>query len=389
VLAVSAHLTDRDRDLVRLVARHRVLTTEQLAALRFSNLTTARHRLSVLVGLGVLRRFRPHCERGSAPWHYVLGPVGAALLGQEDREEKKWLPQVRADRQLALERSQRLGHMTGSNWFFAALARHAREHGSGELQSWLSEQEVTQRLYLTAWDASHDPHPDGLGIWAEDGKDIVFLLEYDIGTEHLPQLTGKLPGYAEHARYNLICKAPLLFCFPTPRREQTPARHRPPAARPANSRSPPPHSTRAPPARLAAPSGCLCTADTARCDSSTWTTCSPTPGASNADRQSTSTTRRTQTADDPPHSPQRLRRRPGWRITWRPTNADRNASRQMPDTAGQRRNIPARRRTRLRYSPHHPHEQEEEAQDGASSTTANHHGERRRGTGRSRANRDR
>jgi len=221
VLSVSAHLTDRDRELTRLVARHRVLTTDQLAALRFTNLTTARHRLSMLVRLGLLRRFRPHRDTGSAPWHYVLGPIGAAILGQEDRDEKRWLAQVRADRQLALERSQRLAHMTGASWFFAALARHAREHGGGELQSWLSEQEVTGRLYLSTWEAERSPHPDGLGIWAEDDRDICFLLEHDTGSEHLPQLAGKLPGYAEHARHNIICKAPLLFCFPTPRREQT------------------------------------------------------------------------------------------------------------------------------------------------------------------------
>jgi len=78
VLAASAHLTDRDRDLVRLVAVHRVLTTGQLTALGFGNLTTARHRLSALVRLGLLRRFRPHPPIGSAPWHYVLGPTGAA-----------------------------------------------------------------------------------------------------------------------------------------------------------------------------------------------------------------------------------------------------------------------------------------------------------------------
>lgn len=64
MLSVSAHLTDRDRELTRMVARHRVLTTDQLAALRFSNLTTARRRLSALVRLGLLRRFRPHRETG-------------------------------------------------------------------------------------------------------------------------------------------------------------------------------------------------------------------------------------------------------------------------------------------------------------------------------------
>lgn len=130
MLAASAHLTDRDRDLVRLVAVHRVLTTGQLTALGFGNLTTARHRLSALIRLGLLRRFRPHPPIGSAPWHYVLGPTGAAMLGVEDRDEKRWAPHVRADRQLAMERSGRLAHMTGWNWFFAALARHARQHGT-------------------------------------------------------------------------------------------------------------------------------------------------------------------------------------------------------------------------------------------------------------------
>lgn len=99
----------------------------------------------------------------------MLGPVGAAMLGQEDRDEKKWLPQVRADRQLALERSQRLGHMTGANWFFTALRRHARQHGGGELRAWGSERETAEHLYRSTWDAEHEPHPDGLGIWAEGG----------------------------------------------------------------------------------------------------------------------------------------------------------------------------------------------------------------------------
>jgi len=65
------------------VGVHRVLTTGQLAALGFASITTARHRLAVLVRIGLLRRFRPHPPAGSAPWLYVLGPLGAALLGAE------------------------------------------------------------------------------------------------------------------------------------------------------------------------------------------------------------------------------------------------------------------------------------------------------------------
>jgi len=108
MLKAAARLTDRDRYLVRTVAEHRVLTTDQLTALAFDNIITARHRLDVLARLGVLRRFRPHRAVGSAPWHYLLGPLGAALLGAEDRDDKRWLPQVHAGRQVALQRSQRL-----------------------------------------------------------------------------------------------------------------------------------------------------------------------------------------------------------------------------------------------------------------------------------------
>ena len=179
-------------DLVRWWAVHRVLTTGQLAALGFGSITTARHRLSVLVRTGLLRRFRPHLPTGSAPWHYVLGPVGAALLGVEDRDEHRWAPHVRADRQLALERSPRLGHMTGRNWFLAALVKDARERG-GELTEWLNEGDTAARCEHAAVrvdDRARLPHPDGAGTWAEDGQTVSFLLEYDTGTEHLGVLAA-------------------------------------------------------------------------------------------------------------------------------------------------------------------------------------------------------
>lgn len=226
LLAASAHLTERDRYLLRLTGEHRVLTTDQLCALGFGNLTTARHRLTVLVGLGLFRRFRPHPETGSAPWHYVLGPVGAALLGAEDRDEKKWVPQARADRVLGLERSQRLGHMTGRNWFFVALAARAR-HGGGDLRDWVNEAGAAGHVLggLLVASATWDrlPNPDGAGTWAEDGRAVAFLLEYDIGSEDLARLAAKLDGYAVLA--SVLADAELvmpvlLFCFGSPRRER-------------------------------------------------------------------------------------------------------------------------------------------------------------------------
>jgi Replication-relaxation len=226
VLAASARLTARDRRLVRAVAEHRVLTTGQVAALGFGSVITARHRLSALVEIRALRRFRPHRETGSAPWHYLLGPTGAALLGVEDGDEHKWLTAVRLDRQLALERSQRLAHLVGVNWFFASLSGDARTADESELQRWLNE--TAARDWLTAqvpddYRGYDYPNPDGLGIWAERDHETVFMLEYDTSSEHLPQLTAKLPGYGRlaQAMASLDHTCPLLlFCFPTPRREQ-------------------------------------------------------------------------------------------------------------------------------------------------------------------------
>ncbi|MGH3301998.1 MAG: replication-relaxation family protein [Streptosporangiaceae bacterium] len=224
MLAASAHLTERDRYLVRMVGEQRVLTTGQLCALGFGNVTTARHRLAVLARLGVLRRFRPHREQGSAPWHYLLGPVGAVLLGAEDRDARGWAPRVRADRQLALERSQRLSHLIGVNWFFVALAACAR--AGGELRMWLAEAEAAayHDQFVPALSRGQGPRPDGLGSWAEDGREVTFFLEHDTGTEHLPRLEAKLPGYARLAealaQYGRACPV-LLFAFPGPRREQS------------------------------------------------------------------------------------------------------------------------------------------------------------------------
>jgi hypothetical protein len=52
---------------------------------------------------------------------------------------------------------------------------------------------------------------------------VSFLLEFDLGTEHLSVLAGKLDGYALLA--SVLAEAgqaapPLLFCFGSPRREQ-------------------------------------------------------------------------------------------------------------------------------------------------------------------------
>ena len=208
--ALAGRLTDRDRTLCRLLHQHRVLTTPQLTDLAFPSRNAAEHRLAILHQLGVLDRFRPHHTPGSAPYHYVLGPLGAALLAAQTDQEPAQLG-YRRDRTLALAHSQRLAHLLGVNSFFCALARAARGQPDAALEEWWSEQRCAARW---GWLV----HPDGYGRWREQQSRVDFFLEYDRGSEPLGRLAAKLPGYHALAQASEIA-TPLLLWLPTPARE--------------------------------------------------------------------------------------------------------------------------------------------------------------------------
>jgi hypothetical protein len=213
--ALAGRLTDRDRALCRLLHQHRVLTTPQLVDLAFPSRNAAEHRLAVLHQLRVVDRFRPRHTPGSAPYHHVLGPLGAALLAAEADQEPAQLG-YRRDRTLALAHSQRLQHLLGVNSFFCALARAARQDPAAALEVWWSEQRCAAQWGRLV-------HPDGYGRWREQQTRVDFFLEYDRGSEPLQRLAAKLPGYRQLAQASDIA-TPLLLWLPTPARE-TAARH--------------------------------------------------------------------------------------------------------------------------------------------------------------------
>jgi hypothetical protein len=210
--ALAGRLTDRDRRLCQLLHEHRVLTTGQLTQLAFPSANAAEHRLTILHRLRLVDRFRPHHTPGSAPYHYVLGPLGAALLAAQADQDPATFG-YRRDRTLALAHSQRLAHLVGVNGFFCALAQDARHHQDAELERWWSEQRCTQQ-----WGGLI--RPDGYGRWREHHRRIDFFLEYDRGTEAPHRLAGKLTGYLQLAQASGI-HTPLLVWLPTPARETT------------------------------------------------------------------------------------------------------------------------------------------------------------------------
>jgi hypothetical protein len=211
VLAVLSRLTDRDRMLCRLLYEHRVLTTSQVADIGFTGDRRVRKRLRELQDMAVADRFRPRTDVGSAPSHWVLGSVGAALVAAErgvEMADLDWRRGMLAD----LATSQRLTHLVGTNGVFTALIRSARRRPGCRLEEWWSE-----RLCAREW--GEVVRPDGYGVWVDHDVRLPFLLEYDNGTETLERLAAKLPGYAKLAA---AAGHPnwVLFTLPSPRREQ-------------------------------------------------------------------------------------------------------------------------------------------------------------------------
>jgi hypothetical protein len=193
-----------------------VFTAHQLAELFFGSLDRAEHRLKQLTDARVLARFRPHTRHGdgSAPYHYVLGPAGAAVLAAQQGVHPRRLG-YRPDRALEVAHSQRLAHTVGVNGFFTALAAYARQrrHGGALLAVWWSERRCRDR-----W--GQIVRPDGYGRWREHGTEVDFFLEYDRGTEPLDRLAAKLAGYQDLAAATEIA-TPVLFWLPTAGREAT------------------------------------------------------------------------------------------------------------------------------------------------------------------------
>lgn len=211
-------LTARDRWLLWMLYEHRVLTTTQISALAFTATRRASRRLLTLHQAGVIDRFRPRRTLGTAPWHWILAPAGAAVLAGEhglDLRVLRW----RHDRALALAHSLHLGHDIGVGDWFTALATSP---GPAILNAWWSATRCA-RLWgdLARPDGYGRLDPVGPGTSTRPGSGgLEFFLEYDCGTESLTQVSKKIDGYANLAAATGIT-TPLLIWLPTGHREAT------------------------------------------------------------------------------------------------------------------------------------------------------------------------
>ncbi|MDQ1250267.1 MAG: hypothetical protein QG597_4646 [Actinomycetota bacterium] len=211
VLAVQAHLTDRDRLIIDWVNRHGVLTTAQLTAAFFTNPTTAAHRLAKLRDLRLLDRFhRPAPGAWLSPWHWVIGPLGATITAAADGTTPPTPRALRA-RHAGLANSVKLPHLLGVNQFFIDLHVYARTHPHTALVQWWSEAETITRFHGLI-------HPDGHALWRHHDTLVGVFVEHDRGTEPLSRLVRKLSAYNQLTT-NGGPTYPILFWLPNPTRE--------------------------------------------------------------------------------------------------------------------------------------------------------------------------
>jgi hypothetical protein len=172
----------------------------------------ARQRLVQLYRAHVVDRFRPFRPLGSAPFHYTLGELGAAVAAAERGDESEAV-RFRPERALAWSRSQRLNHLVGVNGFFTSLLCAARSSGGNAvLREWWSERRCAGAMAGLV-------HPDAYGVWEQDGVTIEFCLEYQRGTEPLGRLAAKLTGYRDLEAASGVRRWVLLW-LPSLRRER-------------------------------------------------------------------------------------------------------------------------------------------------------------------------
>jgi hypothetical protein len=209
ILTELGRLTDRDRRLLALLDEHRVLTTDQIAAIAFGSIARARARLHQLHTRGVLDRFRHYIRPGSVSWRWTLGPLGAAVLAAGNGQNPPRPSQVR-EATVRLAAWPQLEHLLAVNNFFVSLHAHARNRPGIELARWWSESRARQATGGLV-------RPDGAGWWRHHGRDLPFWLEHDTGTEPLTKVIGKLADYQQlvGTRWAL----PILFHLPNPTRE--------------------------------------------------------------------------------------------------------------------------------------------------------------------------
>lgn len=212
LIELSHRLRPRDYAIASLLHEHITLTTNQLAAILFTNPITCRHRLGTLRSVGFVDRFiRRTYPTAPNLVCWVPGLLSARLTALSAGDTP---PTARAlrERQDRIYANPSLDHLIDTNSFFINLLAHARTNDTTALLRWWSER-------TTAAAFGQRIHPDGHGVWVDGDRQIGFFLEMDRGTEPINRLIDKLRSH-RRLRAEGGPAYPILFALPNRAREQ-------------------------------------------------------------------------------------------------------------------------------------------------------------------------
>jgi protein involved in plasmid replication-relaxation len=192
--ALAGRLTDGDWQVCRLLGDHQVLTAGLLAQLLDAPPRTLQQRLTLLVTLKVVDRFRPHrpMGAGSAPYHYLLGELGAAILTIDGDPTVEGLGWDRT-RLLGLAYANgRLIHLLGVNTLLAQLTHTARHRAGTQLVCWWPAGRCQAR-----WGRLITP--DAYARWQDPDGEVDFFLHHTPVQPAADQPAFLLEGYNDLA----------------------------------------------------------------------------------------------------------------------------------------------------------------------------------------------
>ena len=158
-------MTARDHQLLRWLAEHYVLSTDQITTALFPSRRSARLRLAQLHQMEAVSRFAD-VTTGSGQYLYTLGPLGTVVHPTQFNDPNHAgvrAPRTSIDRTERIIGSRRLPHLLGTNQLFIDLLGYARTDEHARLARWWSEQHTTAAFAAASYAAG-----SGTGVQPTD-----------------------------------------------------------------------------------------------------------------------------------------------------------------------------------------------------------------------------
>ena len=210
-----ATLTARDISILAALRQYRYLALDQLHRLFFDSLRRTQARGQWLRQQHLIYRWAASdiCTLHRLPSVLAVSQRGAGVLAACLGEPSR--PHVERARH-ARDHCFHLVHDLEANGFFVDLAAACRPLPDIGLYHWVGEEEC-RRLYRIR---RSDLAPDGWGRLLAPAGDVLFLLEWDRGTESPARIAAKVSGYLTHfAGKDRADLNHVLFVAPGPARE--------------------------------------------------------------------------------------------------------------------------------------------------------------------------